>query len=79
MTEEKSAWKKWKENAGDTRPWDLLNPKTVYASQYVQKERMDICKGCPELMTITKQCKACGCFMFAKTKLRYAECPLKKW
>lgn len=76
---EKSAWQKYKENLGDTRPWDLVNPKTEYASAEVAEERYSICKQCPELIKLTKQCKKCGCFMSAKTKLLEAVCPLGKW
>jgi len=77
--EEKSAWQKWKENMGDTRPWDLINPETVFVSDEIAKERFEICKSCPEMISLTKQCKKCGCFMAAKTKIEAADCPLGKW
>ena len=76
---EKSAWQKYKENLGETKPWDLLNPNTLYVSDDIQKTRLDICKACPELIKLTTQCKKCGCFMAAKTKLEKAVCPLGKW
>jgi hypothetical protein len=76
---EKSPWQQWKENLGETRPWDLLNPNTTNASEEKAEERFNICKACPELVKITKQCKKCGCFMAAKTKLENAVCPLGKW
>lgn len=79
MSEEKSAWQKYKENLGDTRPWDLINPETEWASDEVAEKRYAICKECPELIKLTKQCKKCGCFMAAKTKLEKATCPLEKW
>jgi len=41
--------------------------------------RYDICKSCPELIDLTKQCKQCGCIMSLKTKLQHATCPLGKW
>jgi hypothetical protein len=41
--------------------------------------RFDICKSCPHLSEITSQCKKCGCFMQAKTKLKTASCPINKW
>jgi hypothetical protein len=43
------------------------------------EQRLDICKGCPELTHLTHQCKLCGCFMLAKTKLKSASCPINKW
>ena len=76
---EKSAWQKYKEKHGDTRPWDLLNPNTEYSDEAEADRRYDICKACPELIDLTKQCKQCGCIMPLKTKLKHATCPLNKW
>jgi hypothetical protein len=76
---EKSAWQKYKENLGNTRPWDLINPNTQWAEESLSEERYNICLSCPELINSTKQCKKCGCFMAAKTKLQLATCPLAKW
>lgn len=79
MSEELSAWEKYKQNLGNTRPWDLVNPTTEWASEEKFQERYNICLSCPELIKITKQCKKCGCFMYAKTKLEKATCPVGKW
>lgn len=76
---EKSAWQKYKEKIGDTRPWDLINPNTEWSDEEQATKRYDICKACPELIKLTKQCKQCGCFMNVKTKLQEATCPLGKW
>lgn len=76
---EKSAWEKYKENLGDVRPWDLVKSNTEWATEDKAKERYSICQSCPELIKLTKQCKKCGCFMVAKTKLEKAVCPLGKW
>jgi len=73
-----SAWQKYKEKNGVT-PLDLLNPKTKHAAKTLAEQRLDICKQCPELISLTTQCKKCGCFMSAKTKLEAAKCPLGKW
>lgn len=75
----KSAWQKYKENLGTTRPWDFIDPNTEYAEESLSKERYSICSSCPEFMKSTKQCKKCGCFMALKTKLKDAECPIGKW
>jgi hypothetical protein len=75
----KSAWQQYKENLGDTRPWDIVDPNTKYVDESISKKRLDICLSCPELFQLTKQCKKCGCFMSMKTKLENAECPLGKW
>jgi hypothetical protein len=74
-----SRWQQYKEKLGETRPWDILNPNTEYVEEAESTRRYDICKACPELIDLTKQCKQCGCVMPLKTKLAKAECPLKKW
>ena len=75
----KSLWQQYKENLGDSRPWDLINPNSEFASEEEAGRRYSICKGCPELIKTTKQCKKCGCFMAAKTKLEKSSCPIGKW
>lgn len=74
----KSRWQEYKEKNGVT-PLDMLNPNTKRASEDLATQRFDICLACPELIQITKQCKQCGCFMSAKTKLESAKCPIGKW
>ena len=76
---EKSRWQQYKEKLGETRPWDMINPNAEHASEEEAERRYDICKACPELIDLTKQCKQCGCFMAMKTKLNNATCPLGKW
>jgi hypothetical protein len=73
-----SAWQRYKEKNGVT-PIDMLNPKTKYADDVLALKRFEICQTCPELIKLTKQCKKCGCFMNAKTKLEKATCPIGKW
>jgi hypothetical protein len=73
-----SPYQRWKQNLGDTRPWDLLATDSKVSDE-IQKERFDICKGCPELIKATSQCKKCGCFMKLKTTLKQAACPIGKW
>jgi hypothetical protein len=76
---ELSPLQKYIQNLGETRPWDLVNPKTEWIDEEVSIKRYDICKSCPELIKLTTQCKKCGCFMKAKTKLEKATCPIGKW
>lgn len=73
-----SRWQEYKEKNGVT-PLDMLNPNTKKVTVESATERFDICLSCPELIKITKQCKKCGCFMAAKTKLEKATCPIGKW
>ena len=74
-----SRWQQYKDKLGETRPWDLLNPNTEYVEEAESTKRYDICKSCPELIELTKQCKQCGCVMPLKTKIAKATCPLSKW
>jgi hypothetical protein len=76
---DKSLWEKYKDNLGETRPWDLLDPSVERVTENVAEERYSICLGCPELLKLTKQCKKCGCFMAIKSKMKVASCPLGKW
>jgi len=73
-----SAWQKYKEKNGVT-PLDLLNPKTQRCSDEKTEKRLTICHSCEHFLKITTQCKKCGCFMSAKTKLGSAKCPIGKW
>ena len=57
----------------------LTNPNTGWIDEEKAKERFSICKGCPELIKLTTQCKKCGCFMKIKTKIELATCPIGKW
>ena len=75
----KESFEEWQKNLGETRPWDMINPNVEHVSEEIENQRFSICKSCPELLKITKQCKKCGCIMTLKTKLRKAECPLHKW
>jgi hypothetical protein len=74
-----SPWEKYKKNLGATRPWDMINPNVDRISEDIAQEKLSICQSCPELIKLTSQCKKCGCFMPAKTKLLNAQCPIGKW
>lgn len=74
-----SKWDEWKKAQGETRPWHLLDKDQYIKDPKIAEDRLAICKACPELIKLTTQCKKCGCFMAAKTKLKGAACPLEKW
>lgn len=78
MTEHKTRWELYKEKNGVT-PLDALNPRTKKIETDIANNRLNICLSCPELIKITKQCKKCGCFMEAKSKLANSKCPIGKW
>jgi hypothetical protein len=79
MEEDLSRWQQYKNNLGETRPWDLLNPNIPRVDDVEAELRLDLCKSCPEFIALTTQCKKCGCVMSLKTKLEAASCPLQKW
>jgi hypothetical protein len=78
MSSEKTPWQIWKES-NSVKPWDLLNPNQPRATEELSSSRYDICSGCEHFIRLTTQCKKCGCFMAAKTKLQKATCPVGKW
>tara|TARA_R100001163_G_scaffold27452_3_gene22213 strand:- start:1910 stop:2110 length:201 start_codon:yes stop_codon:yes gene_type:complete len=64
----------------------------MFVDKKVQKERLDICKGCNfyrNFLMLKRpkwdwgaRCGKCKCFLQAKSKLSkdfYGECPLGKW
>jgi hypothetical protein len=63
----------------EVSPMDLFRDDTVWADETKASERYEICRACPELIKLTKQCKKCGCLMNKKTKLELATCPIGKW
>jgi hypothetical protein len=74
-----SKWEEWKAAVGETRPWHLISPNIEKASEEKAASRLEICNSCPHLIKLTGQCKKCGCFMWAKTRLEAAKCPVGKW
>lgn len=79
MSEENlTPWQRYKRNLGDTRFWDVLRSDNKTTDEKAE-QRFDICKACPELISLTSQCKKCGCVMSLKTKLESASCPIGKW
>jgi hypothetical protein len=79
MDNDLTAWEIYKANLGDSRPWDILNSEKKIVNDEISNKRFDVCKSCPELINLTKQCKKCGCFMTLKTKIESSKCPMGKW
>jgi len=48
----------------------------LYDQDIIDK-RMEICNGCEFKMGLN--CKKCGCFIHAKTRVATARCPIGKW
>lgn len=77
-----SRWKLIKDSLSDpnsVKPWDVIDPKTEWVEDSIKDLRYSICKECPDLLPLTKQCKHCMCVMKIKTGLLAATCPLGKW
>jgi hypothetical protein len=74
-----SKWQEWKDSLGESRPWHLLDDTKQIKDESLIQKRYSICQECPELISLTKQCKLCGCWMPGKTRLSSAECPVGKW
>jgi hypothetical protein len=61
----------------NAKPWDMIT--SDFVDQETYEKRLSECFSCDRLIKITTQCKECGCFMMAKTKLPHAFCPIGKW
>ena len=66
---------------------DKLKEKLDYRSKLSKfilpteekNKRIDICNSCEFLLTPTRNCKKCGCFVDGKAMLAKSECPMSKW
>jgi len=77
-----SRWKIIKDNLSDpnaVKIWDVFDPKSEWVNDEIKETRYSICQQCPEFISLTTQCKQCGCMMKLKTGLEKASCPIGKW
>ena len=51
----------------------------LIADKITTSKRFDICKECSYFKSKFSRCSICGCFMKAKTKIIFTECPIGKW
>jgi hypothetical protein len=58
---------------------ELAKGNNIFVEQQIQQTRMSTCQSCEDFNAKTTQCKKCGCFMSAKTRLKTASCPVGKW
>jgi hypothetical protein len=75
---EVTPWERYKQSLGQARPWHILSSE-LRATKDIASNRLSICTSCPEMITVTKQCKKCGCLMTLKTKIADSVCPIGKW
>ena len=64
--------------------WDLIkylgnNQETLFASDEIYAERINICKSCDKYIELENQCAECGCYIPMKAKIVLDSCPLEKW
>ena len=59
----------------------LQTPPERRTDDLTRKERLAICKACPELTTFAgfDQCGKCKCFVLFKAAFKGSDCPLNKW
>jgi len=53
--------------------------KNVYLKSHDSYNRVKICESCDKYIKMAKICGECKCFIPAKSRLRFAACPLDKW
>lgn len=56
-----------------------IKNRKVFATDKLQAERLDTCRGCDYFVPNSNRCTKCGCAMEQKVKLIAAECPIGKW
>lgn len=44
-----------------------------------QERRLSICRGCEKFVAEDMRCRACGCGLNLKARVRSSSCPLGKW
>lgn len=51
----------------------------MVSDKEVIKERIEVCKTCPEKRPVVNVCAKCGCFIPLKAIYEGNTCPLDKW
>ena len=57
----------------------IASGKKITSTAELAQKRLDICNKCPSLDHKYDRCMECGCFVKAKTRLSFEDCPLDKW
>ncbi len=58
---------------------EIAKGQSVFVPETTSSTRMSICQSCDDFNSKTTQCRRCGCFMSAKTRLKHGSCPIGKW
>lgn len=56
-----------------------MNGKKILSTLELAEKRLVICEKCPSLAKDSGRCMECGCFVKAKARISFEECPLEKW
>ncbi len=59
--------------------YNYINSGFQHVDENTKIQRLEICKTCEKLNSITYQCNECGCFLPIKTSWATERCPLGKW
>lgn len=60
------------------KPIDLEDNEK-YTTKNIRDLRYDICMSCKNLISLTKMCQECGCFVSIKTWNKEDNCPINLW
>jgi hypothetical protein len=58
---------------------EYLTDRAKPLTEEERNVRYDTCLSCEHFISLTTQCKKCGCVMKVKTYLPGSECPIGKW
>lgn len=58
---------------------EIAKGNNIFVESAMQEARMSTCRSCEDFNAKTTQCRRCGCFMSAKTRLKSGSCPIGKW
>ena len=58
---------------------DAVEGEELFASEFEQQRRFDICQVCEHFVSGPKRCRKCGCFMKNKVVFKSSSCPVNKW
>ncbi len=59
--------------------WAKLRGYRILASELDYRQRIHTCRACEHFDPDSEQCRICGCFAEAKTRLAVEQCPKGKW
>lgn len=58
---------------------DEITGQAEYVDEQTKQDRIDKCNVCNNLVSLTRQCKKCGCFIDVKARYKKAFCPIGQW